>query len=299
MTAQAGDPIREVPLDAAGRLALDLRRRVTAFRAAARRTRRRADAEAIHDLRVAARRIGAAFFTWPFLRGGRRLRRAARAVAAVRRRVGATREREVLLAHLRERIESAPPAARVTLSGLLMRLERRVARGWESAGRRLGRPRLRQRLRGLARRLERSVRETAASPAGLGPALGQAAGRVDRRRREALAALARARTERTDAALHAARIAVKKWRYAEECAAAAEPGRHSAVVPGLRALQESLGAVHDLAVLRDALAAEAARLERAEIATSPVWALAERVEEDRRARVEEFVALAAGWPLSA
>jgi CHAD domain-containing protein len=78
--------------------------------------------------------------------------------------------------------------------------------------------------------------------------------RVQAARDTAAAALLTAADTLDDARLHAARIAVKKWRYAEESRAAAPVRAAAAPFAELRAVQKALGSVHDHAVLRELLA---------------------------------------------
>jgi CHAD domain-containing protein len=291
MSALPGPLPAPVPNEAARRVADDLRRRLAVLRAAAGRVRRREDIEAIHDLRVAARRLAAGLQLWDLLLAPRPRRRALRSVRRLRQRIGVVREREVLLAHLRERAQSAPPAARVALTSPLARLERRVERGRERAADRAGRARIAR----LAERVERALEDlpalAAAHPAALDEARRQAA---DRRLR-ALGMLAEGLAARTDESLHQARIAVKKWRYAEEGLRAAAPDHAGGDLRQLRGLQETLGEIHDAAVLRDRLARESERAARRGLVAdaAALHGLAESVEIERRQAVEALAALAA------
>src|SRR5438128_2020420 len=72
----------------ADRLRASFKRRVAEFAAAARRVRAGADSEAIHDLRVAVRRLLAALKVWRVLMPARERRAATRELRRLRRRVG-------------------------------------------------------------------------------------------------------------------------------------------------------------------------------------------------------------------
>ena len=105
----------------AARIETDFGRRLEALRTAAARTTARADDEAIHDVRVATRRLGALLRVWgealdpesrAWLR--RRLRR-------LRRRLGTARELEVQVHDLAARAAEESLAPRLALEGLLGR----------------------------------------------------------------------------------------------------------------------------------------------------------------------------------
>jgi CHAD domain-containing protein len=78
---------------------------------------------------------------------------------------------------------------------------------------------------------------------------------VEGRRRVALESLATAAAHDVPPAWHAARLDIKRWRYATECArpllAGAEDGEpaRTPLLDALKTVQESLGRVQDLVVL--------------------------------------------------
>jgi CHAD domain-containing protein len=208
------------------------------------------DAQAVHDVRVACRRCEVALGLWRDLLPRRVGRRARNAVRRLRRALGATRDAEVLAAGIGEAItdhdarlpESERMLAAMLAARLAVRAHRRRVSGAQH-GRRTG---------GRERRLARAVRAAATVPAAACATAidARAARRAGRARDRITAAL-----EAPDAGtLHAARIAVKGWRYAAEYRVRA--GLAGAVEPGLTDLQRALGAALD----RARLAARIARV---------------------------------------
>ncbi|HTO92159.1 MAG TPA: CHAD domain-containing protein [Candidatus Sulfotelmatobacter sp.] len=275
--------------------AADLGARLSVLSAAARRVRRSQDSEAVHDLRVASRRLTAAIDLWrPLLepKGARRARRRAR---RLRRDLATLRDLEVSDALLAERMIGATPAVRAALEPLLrdgeQRLERERADAAHVASRR--------RVRRVRDALERALGRAPSPAAPLDPRE-LADDHVRATRERATLALETAWMSGEDRALHAARIRVKRWRYAIECRAALIPAHERAeppaeptpspndpqVVKRLRQLQDLLGRIQDLAVLRERLEsaarraalharpAEAAALQSVVVKLAPTRALA-------------------------
>jgi triphosphatase len=249
---------------------------------AARRTRHRADDEAIHDTRVALRRLDAALDVWrDALRPGRR-RRARRAVRGLRRSLGPAREAEVNAALLRERM-AAEPMATADLETLRTRLERRAERARRRAARACGREEIDRAVR-RARRALRPLR--AGAPAGSG-LLAEARRRLEHRAAVARAALAEAAATGNVEALHRARVTLKRWRYGLEALAGADAGTAVAPAGALEALQGSLGRLHDLTVLREAMEAFAGTGSR-----PPLSAIVAELERDRQLELAGLTARA-------
>jgi hypothetical protein len=89
-----------------------------------------------------------------------------------------------------------------------------------------------------------------------------------------------------DIALHEARIAVKKWRYAIECLREVVPGFPAPGVRALRRMQRALGNVHDVTLLRDLIVELAPELgDREARALAP---LIEQLEGERLRAVAVF-----------
>ncbi len=271
----------------ARKLREDLEQRLEAFASAAQRARRRADDEAIHDVRVSSRRLLAAIGLWRDLLGDR-ARGARRRLRRLRRRLGPLRETEVHAELLAGAAKNAPALTRLAVEGEGARLERRIRRARQAAARRL--------TRGFVRRvawdLERGagdlgivLNEHPAAPA-------QARARLEQRRSDSERALARALETGDDQLLHAARIAVKKWRYAGE-AAGPHLGSDAPLEP-LHRLQQALGEVQDRATLRGWLERRIRRLRESglEAHAEALAPLLESVESDRKRWVEQTRRLA-------
>ncbi|MGH7732087.1 MAG: CHAD domain-containing protein, partial [Candidatus Eiseniibacteriota bacterium] len=119
------------------RLEKSVAERIEAFAAAARRVRAGSDAEAIHDLRVATRRLWAALRVWRSLLPGPARRTAARRLRRLRRRIGRARELEVHVALLEARLPRCEAASRAAAAEILLRLKGRLARRRRAAARRV------------------------------------------------------------------------------------------------------------------------------------------------------------------
>jgi len=262
-------------------------RRVEEFAAAARRVRAGADAEAIHDLRVASRRLAAALRVWGELAPKRAARAARRLLRRIRRRVGGAREVEVHVALLEEHLpaDAAPDAS--LARRVLDRLRERLIRRRRAAARRVS-PR---RLKRVLRRLE-AVGTGLGAPRihggdGLAPALA-----VERRLADEAAAGLRAACEHPDdVALHEARVQVKKWRYTLECLEEVAPAQRQSVRP-LRRIQGELGDVHDRALLCELLERHAHRAGPADDGTRRVIG---GLEIERERAVRRFRRLATAF----
>jgi CHAD domain-containing protein len=221
---------------------------IRTFAEAVDRARADDDPEAFHDVRVAARRLTEFLHTWRDMIPGSGLRRILRGLRAIRRRAGRARDIEVQVAMLRERIaaHAAPDAeARELLRTREARLERRRRRTRKRLGARKGR-RLMDDLAGLEQDLDQDLLSHlhTCETAHAHPAKREAAARV---------AVGNALDAEDDARLHAARIAIKRWRYAVE--SLGEGGdQTAATLAALRALQETLGGILDRGALRTLLA---------------------------------------------
>lgn len=216
---------------------------------AARRTHLVADAEAIHDTRVTLRRLEAMLDVWRDALRPRRRRRARRALRRLRRSLGAAREAEVNAALLRSRLsgDAGGPPAELRLA--LARLGRREDR----ARRRAARICRREAIEVALRRLRQAWRHLQAYPPADGERVVAARSRVGHRAAVARATLAVAVRSGDPEGLHRARITLKRWRYGLEALAGEDAGLAGAPAERLEQVQGSLGALHDLAVLRATL----------------------------------------------
>jgi len=207
------------------------------------RARDEHDVEAIHDLRVATRRLSEMLWLWkPMLRASgagalrRRLRR-------LRRDLGPVREAEVHLALVRRLRLTAGDPAKAARATLIEQLERRRRMARHAAALRMAPDDIDRWLEGMAG--ESDLR------AGRPRVVARVEARLGRLRSRALATLGAARTANDPERLHVARVALKRWRYAQESLGEVL-GRPSE--PELAELQETLGVVHDFALLDELLA---------------------------------------------
>jgi CHAD domain-containing protein len=194
-------------------------------------------ARAVHDLRVASRRLQAALDLFdPFLPAGPR-RRLDRRARAMRRAFGTVRNAEVMLALLRELGRGLSPGALRALRALRREWLGRAALPGAAA------PGIRRRARAFLAGVPRITREA-----------------LLRRARMALAAHARrvaaaagsAGTGSTEA-LHRLRIALKRQRYAMETLRDCGVAGLSRPIGRIRRLQSVLGRLHDLDLLRESI----------------------------------------------
>ena len=287
------------------RLATDLGRRLTALEAAAIRTRSDGDGEALHDLRVASRELASALWVWRGLLAKRPVRRLLRRLRRVRRAAGRMREWQVESIMLRELACSLEETPRLATESLAARLERRIRRGALGAAKATRDARM----LGVRTLVARAVASSLLHGGDAPRALERAREAVKELERRARGALVEALASREDALLHAARIAVKRWRYANECLVAvtreAESGalgdvgtaatlharrtRFPAPAAALRDLQRALGQLQDLAGLRARSARRARRLrERGRVAEADgLLAAAARLSSERAAPLAE------------
>ncbi|PYT16652.1 MAG: hypothetical protein DMF51_04190 [Acidobacteria bacterium] len=215
---------------------------------ARRRALEEADAEAIHHLRVATRRLQAALDIFGPDLPDRERRRLDRRARTIRRKLGAQRNACVVLEVLSKVSPRLRRDEKRLAAGLKRRLGKTIAAG-RHAGRRQGLPGLRKRLAALLGALRRDRAATRSSPA---PAIDPArAGAVLRACREARNGGAEA--------LHRLRIAIKRQRYAMEILAEAGVGGLRPAIREARVLQTHLGDLHDVDLLIDLVHQEAYR----------------------------------------
>lgn len=239
--------------------------------AAARRVRAEDDRDAAHDLRVATRRLGSALDVWDGLLESDRAHKLQRRLRRLRRAAGELRDAEVMRELLMRIAANLSHYPRLAVEDLAHRTERRIARQARPTARAARRTRIDE----IARGLERALRALA-RPAGAAASREDAQSRVDALERSARGALATAIRDPQDDALHAARIAVKRWRYGLESLRALDPEgsvaatRRAPALAETRALQRALGRLHDLAEVAEAIEKRIAQL----------------MEKDRRAEAE-------------
>jgi len=251
-------------------------------------TRAGLDPEALHDMRVATRRLRAA---WPVFRPC--LPAAAEAgfegLRWIARSMGRVRDLDVQIASLREAGRAVHPRHWPAVEGLASRMERH---------REVARKAL---LRALGSRRHRTMtadfdRLLAAGPHGPGgpcaaePVARIAGGVLRARSRKVFRSLRRVGPATPDDDLHDLRILIKKLRYAIEFFGPVLGKAARKVVSRLAGVQDLLGAHQDAAVMCDLLAlAAAARPDDrdAHAAVAALTALYRRRQQEWRAALPE------------
>ena len=216
---------------------------------ARRRVLKRGSGAAIHDLRVATRRLQAALEVFGPRLPERPRRRLDRRARLIRRRLGPARNTRVLKTMLRRlRVRPHSDESRL-VAGMLRRLDRQD-RGNGGAGR--------PPLPGIRKRLRALLRGAAGWPGGpAAPAGAALPGRV-----EAVALAASMAGDGDPESMHRLRIAVKRYRYVLEIPGEAGDRSVESSIRAARDVQRALGRLHDLDVLiewvRDGVHAPAA-----------------------------------------
>jgi CHAD domain-containing protein len=251
--------------------------------------------EAIHDMRVASRRLRSAVSVFAPLFARKRRRQSAKKLRALTRALGGAREWDVIcqmlgvlrdaghaeggqaaIEHVLERVEEDRQLTRVAMHEEITRLDL---------------PRLRKSMsRLLSGASTLMTREELACLAweAIAPKLDAALGTLDQLRTR----------ERPDE-MHRARVATKKLRYALELLEPAFRERPPPLLGQMKSLQEILGRHHDAVVLENLLAATQAQLRengRETLAKGLGDALA-RVRMDRLSHFESFRMLSTDWSL--
>lgn len=246
---------------------------------------------AVHDLRVASRRLRAFFDTFgPQLpaktvaRGRKRLRRVTRAVAELR-------EWDVNAVQLGERTEMVDnDAERAALEYLLDRIDGRRARLRKRARAQLARIDLDGIDRVLRAGLDQlAIRERA--PGGSFEVMAWVA--LEAAINRVADACPPAHEQERPAELHALRIAVKRLRYALELVKPALGDGYAELHGRVKAVQELLGDHHDRVVLQTHVERRRARLEarRSGVLVQGMGPLVEHLTRERRRLFERFCAL--------
>jgi CHAD domain-containing protein len=191
---------------------------------------------ALHDLRVASRRLDAALSLWG---GGAAAWAARKAAQELRRATGPAREAEVLRELLARRWQEWAPLPAVRRRAWNEQLSAVRATLPEGAA-----ASMRTFAEAAAARLERH-----------GDRMERAQRRARGWRREFVARFARALESGAAAELHGARLALKLWRYAEESLARVRGETGRPRVERVRPWQQALGELNDLTVLQAFVAA--------------------------------------------
>jgi CHAD domain-containing protein len=207
------------------------------------------DVEALHDFRVALRRLRSTLkLLAPALEGALN-RKQLRRLRGVARRTGAAREDEVLLAWLEEARDRLAAPYRGALDWLIDRVELRRAEAVREVLDEAW-PRFRRLAPRLSRRLSARV-QAGAQPASLSALL---AGALRTQLLALRAALGEVVGGEDATGLHQARIEAKRLRYLLEPLRGHATADASEAVAALKALQDLLGSWHDRHQAREALA---------------------------------------------
>ena len=277
--------------DTTTRLVADRRRLLGRLERAARRTRKRGQPEAIHDVRVITRQLEASLDLWRSILPRRRRRRARRALGALRRDLGPAREVRISLTLLHERFTALPPDARLAAALLQDFMRQRLERLDARAARRCARREI-----GRVRRRFEQVWEGDVLDGQPGMSLLEAGrARLAKRRNRGHMALREAAQSGANERLHSARVAAKRWRYMLERLAVTDPTADVSEQTWLKEVQEALGQIQDLAVLRQGAMRLGPRLALAEceVSSEAVQSLLESLEAERTECFRTFCRLAA------
>jgi CHAD domain-containing protein len=202
------------------------------------------DARAVHQARVASRRLREALPMAGVSGEAGALRRACRAARRVTRALGPVRELDVALGHLDEvAARGLVPAAAIARVRQALDRQRQARRGHMID------TLTPSRLERLHRRLGELEATLAPPPADRTRAVEEGDRQIARRGRRLVEAIDRAGGLYLPDRLHAVRIAAKKLRYAIEVRQELARSRATRRIEALKRLQDGLGRMHDLEVL--------------------------------------------------
>ena len=247
------------------------------------------DGHAIHQARVATRRLREMVPVVREAHAGRhanlkgRLRRATRAL-------GPVRELDVALGLLDERAAGRPAPGVVAVRAHLVQARGTAYGDLQDAFDGDRAPRLLSRLADVVAALEKTGRG-AELPKRVTRALAQ---RVLDRAKETADAVSASGALLIVERVHAVRIAVKRLRYALELAGELRLARTAALVSSLRAIQDILGALHDLDVLRGRIGRVAREVPAESIVARELDAMIQAVDADVRQLHARYLRAAGG-----
>jgi len=242
---------------------------------AEKRASRRGRAEDWHRLRTTSRRLRGALLVHGEALGGELFARAARRAKRITKLPTEVRDLDVALENLAALVEASRGRERRAARKLLSALEHKRDRRAQNLARRLRRDRP---ARSLARKLRRGARRPAHPETP--PAL-----TLERCAQGVLAARAGVQGWRDEQALHALRVAVKKYRGALMAVGEGSEERLAA----LQTAQQLLGEHHDWSVLAGRLR-KREQAARGRKARSAYRRLLARAEEEQRARFARYCA---------
>jgi CHAD domain-containing protein len=245
--------------------------------------------EALHDLRVASRRLRAFIKLFEPMLDPPIVQHVAKPLRRITRAAGELRDLDVQLAHIEERIPAqTTDAARAALEYLLERISGRRADVQTRALKRIRKIRLNDVSVGMSAALGETVARLPASPEEVATLVwGLLAPLVE----EVEANEPRPGSAPSPGALHQLRISFKKLRYALELVAPML-GEQRGLIKRAESLQELLGTHHDLFVIASLMDDERGRLEENRRHTLPfgLSTLRGELHAEERALVAEFEA---------
>jgi CHAD domain-containing protein/CYTH domain-containing protein len=245
------DVLQRSPEESARRIALD---RLAAARSACERLTDPRDAEALHDFRVAVRRLRSTLRAWRGQLGKSAAKRHRRALRALQTGTGAGRDAEVALEWLETQRAELGPSHRRGNDWLTRRLGDRHLHAMAQAREEV-REQFERIEEDLRPRLERMTLEVHLLEPAAGPCFGEVFADMARECSRDLALKLGQVTSAADRELcHGARIACKRLRYLVE---PLRPQHRDAVriVERCKHLQDLLGDLNDAHVLHDEIAA--------------------------------------------
>ena len=253
-----------------------------------------ANADDIHDLRVATRRLRAGLELWLASSPGKKLDRSRKTLRRLGRRLGSLRETDVNLLQLRELV---PPNSAISLSVAVefalaseTRRRRRRASSLDKELRRVDLP-------DLSRDIRSEIEDALDSSPGPIPLDAVARKELAERVPRLEALLGRALLHPTRKGLHLLRIELKKFRYsAELCSPAYDGRRFPQLLKRLKSVQDALGLVQDTNALHLRIAKLRANLRRDQLSATersllpPMRAVGRLLRERTAAAVHELEA---------
>lgn len=237
------DLLRRDPEEASRRIALGLLDAVCSVRG---RLDDASDADALHDYRVAMRRLRSILRSYGDLLGGKRIKKLRRALSELQRSTGQGRDAEVALAWLGPQREELGQGQLVGFDWLVARFtnRRRTTMGHVGGKHSRGFEALEKRLRRALLDMQVDLRDQRQRP----PFAIDYATRIRQHFATVEARLAQVKSVDDADELHEARIAAKRFRYLVEPARAYTSGA-KAVIKQLKHLQDILGDLNDTRML--------------------------------------------------
>jgi CHAD domain-containing protein len=256
------------------------------------------DADAVHDMRVASRRMREALGLFAPVYPAKDLRRWQKTVRKVTASLGAVRDADVFIDAFAGLLASSPSGAeRVALAYLigLRQGERKIVR--ERMGRRISRLGLAKSRKDFVRFAGRPRKVVLARA----PLTELAARALPERAETAFGFLGAALTPENVESQHAMRIAMKRLRYAMESLACVLGPDFDPLYRAVRGFQDALGELHDADVFAEAVRAARAdeRVLAAGVTAAGLDGVSARLAAERKRRFAAFKTLAGRHPEAA